>query len=76
MLKGGFDKLLEMKTMAKIGMLLMLVFFLTLSGGIFFQAHAEIPAIERQALIAIYNDTGGNNWTKNDNWKIEKQWLE
>jgi len=32
-------------------------------------AHAQtIPASERAALIAIYNQTGGPNWTKSTNW--------
>jgi len=28
----------------------------------------EIPQIECQALVAIYNSTGGANWTKKDGW--------
>jgi len=28
-----------------------------------------IPAEERAALIALYNSTGGDNWTKNSGWK-------
>ena len=32
-------------------------------------AHADIPAIERAALIALYNSTDGDNWTDNRNWK-------
>jgi len=31
-------------------------------------AHAQIPAIERAALIALYNDTDGANWTNYTNW--------
>jgi Leucine-rich repeat (LRR) protein len=28
-----------------------------------------IPAIEREALIALYNSTNGDNWTYNNGWK-------
>ena len=31
-------------------------------------AHAQIPAIERAALIALYDSTDGANWGNNTNW--------
>jgi len=31
-------------------------------------AHAQIPAIERAALIALYNSADGGNWTNDTNW--------
>jgi len=31
-------------------------------------AHAPIPEIERDALIALYNSTDGANWSDNTNW--------
>lgn len=31
--------------------------------------HAVIPAEERTALIALYNETKGDNWKNNGNWK-------
>lgn len=31
--------------------------------------YAAIPASERAALIALYNATGGDNWTRNSGWK-------
>jgi hypothetical protein len=31
-------------------------------------AHAQIPASERTALIALYNSTDGANWTDNSGW--------
>jgi hypothetical protein len=31
-------------------------------------AHAQIPAIERAALFALYNSTDGANWTTDTNW--------
>ncbi|MCP5052518.1 MAG: hypothetical protein GY940_35445, partial [bacterium] len=46
-----------------MGMLLCLV----LAGG--FVLHAAIPTIEREALIALYNATDGDNWTVNSGWK-------
>jgi hypothetical protein len=33
--------------------------------------HAAIPADERAALIALYEATGGDNWTDNSGWKTE-----
>ena len=34
-------------------------------------AYAAIPAGQRQALIALYNATGGDSWTDNSGWKAE-----
>jgi len=31
--------------------------------------NAAIPAIERNALIALYNATSGDSWTKKGGWK-------
>jgi len=31
-------------------------------------AHAQIPPVERTALIALYNSTDGSNWSNNSNW--------
>ncbi|MCP5051839.1 MAG: hypothetical protein GY940_32025, partial [bacterium] len=31
--------------------------------------NAAIPAIEREALIALYNATGGDHWKRNTGWK-------
>lgn len=32
----------------------------------------EQERLEREALIAFYNATGGDNWTRNDNWCSDK----
>ncbi len=32
-------------------------------------ANAQIPLIEREALIALYNSTDGDNWWNNTNWQ-------
>ena len=32
-------------------------------------AHAQIPAIERAALIALYTSTNGHQWARDDGWK-------
>ncbi len=32
-------------------------------------SQATIPAIEREALIALYQSTGGASWTHRDNWR-------
>jgi hypothetical protein len=31
-------------------------------------AHAQIPTLEREALIALYNSTDGANWSNPTNW--------
>jgi hypothetical protein len=36
--------------------------------GSFASVCAEIPEAERQALIDLYNSTGGDNWTMNGGW--------
>jgi hypothetical protein len=42
---------------------------LILLGGVFSTAGAQIPALERAALIALYNSTDGDNWTDSSGWK-------
>jgi len=29
----------------------------------------EIPTAQCESLVALYDSTGGDNWTNNDNWK-------
>ena len=29
---------------------------------------AQLPSLDREALVALYNATGGANWTNNTNW--------
>ena len=41
---------------------------LILGGGLFGQVYADIPAIERATLIALYNSTNGDNWSDNSGW--------
>ena len=31
-------------------------------------SHAQVPQIERDALVALYNSTDGANWTDNTGW--------
>ncbi|MGJ8663100.1 MAG: hypothetical protein ACSHWU_05580 [Marinicella sp.] len=31
-------------------------------------AHCEVPQIEREALVLLYQQTDGENWTDNSNW--------
>ena len=31
-------------------------------------SYAQIPQIEREALVALYNSTDGANWTDNTGW--------
>ncbi len=50
-------------TLRAVGMAL----FLVLAGGV--GLHAAIPAIEREALIVLYNATDGDKWRNNPGWK-------
>jgi hypothetical protein len=34
-------------------------------------AHAQIPSAERNALIALYNSTDGDNWTNKHGWLVD-----
>jgi Leucine-rich repeat (LRR) protein len=54
-----------MKTCRLAGTVLLALFFL--GGSIF--AQDAIPAIERQALITLYNSTNGDMWANNSGWK-------
>lgn len=36
--------------------------------GLVLPAHAAVPPAERQALVDLYNSTGGAAWTNNTNW--------
>lgn len=46
-------------------------FFLLLAvlTGIAAGARGAIPEAERQALIQLYQTTGGDSWTRKDNWR-------
>ena len=37
-----------------------------------FYTKSVVLAKEREALIALYNSTNGDNWTRNDNWGSDK----
>ena len=64
----------EMKRLGKIiatkcaiiKVALLVLIFVT---GIPWICHADIPTVERQALIALYNSTNGDSWTNNSGWK-------
>ncbi|HLP47610.1 MAG TPA: hypothetical protein VK469_16810, partial [Candidatus Kapabacteria bacterium] len=49
----------------KIFPILIIVLFLCVSNFI----QGAIPALERAALIALYNSTNGDGWTNNSGWK-------
>ena len=55
-----------MKPSKKCGWMLLIVAVITLGGTD--QVGAAIPTAERNALIDLYNSTGGVNWTNNDGW--------
>lgn len=45
----------------------LILFLLVLSLGIHVN-YAQVPQSEKDALIALYNNTNGATWTTNDNW--------
>ena len=45
------------------------MFFFFMFSMFYAVCDAAIPQIEREALIALYNSTDGDNWTANDGWK-------
>ena len=49
--------------MKKTVLVLIGLFFVSILG------FGAIPQIERAALIALYNSTGGGDWTENSGWK-------
>ncbi|NMH85961.1 leucine-rich repeat domain-containing protein [Flavivirga algicola] len=48
--------------------ILLLVSILSISSRGYSQCTTDVPTAERDALIALYNATGGANWTNNTNW--------
>ncbi|MGD2092317.1 MAG: SBBP repeat-containing protein, partial [Candidatus Aminicenantes bacterium] len=40
------------------------------SDALFTISPPSIPALQRDALIALYNSTDGDNWTDNTNWRL------
>ena len=50
-----------MKSLIHTALFLLLI---SLAGA----SYAQIPQIERDALVALYNSTGGANWTNNTGW--------
>ena len=57
-----------MKNFKSFGQLVFIFLTLVMMSGV---VHAVIPTAEREALIAIYNSTGGDSWTNNTGWKTE-----
>jgi Leucine-rich repeat (LRR) protein len=55
--------------MKKLSIIITFVTILILGNGTSWNAIAKIPAIERAALIAIYNSTNGDNWNISGEWK-------
>ncbi len=45
------------------------LFVFLVMGGSSRIVHGAIPAAQRNALIDLYNNTGGTNWTENSNWR-------
>jgi hypothetical protein len=68
-MKRGGNELLEVKKMVKFVFSMIIISFVVLTGSVFGEAYANIPAIEREALIALYKSTNGDNWGDNSGWK-------
>ncbi len=58
--------MIRMKGLLSFSFILVLIF----GSGIFLDIQAAIPSAEREALIALYNSTDGDNWTDNSGWKV------
>ena len=56
-----------MNRLLRLVFVVLILFLSTL--GYLHSAQAAIPTIEREALIALYNSTDGDNWTDNSGWK-------
>ena len=67
-MKANVNKWLQIRMMMKSVFISMTV-LLFLIGVLPRHAYAVIPAIERNALVALYNSTDGDNWTDNSGWK-------
>jgi hypothetical protein len=58
-------KSIEMKRSTIASIIIYLIAVLLFAS---WSAKAEVPQAERDALIALYNATDGDNWTNNTNW--------
>ena len=63
-IRGLLSTKTMMKNIAIIG-----IFLLLLGGGMPCSASAAISPLEREALIALYNSTNGDDWKYNSGWK-------
>jgi hypothetical protein len=68
-MRGAFNKQPRIKKMLEVGFLELIIASFVFSGGLLGQVQAAIPTIEREALIALYNSTDGDNWDDNSGWK-------
>ena len=60
---------LRLKMITKSVFIVIAIVLLLLGGGMLWDAHANISSAERDALIALYNSTNGDNWNNNSGWK-------
>ena len=60
---------MEIKILRKIGPFGLLAAIWIFWGGLYNNAFAIIPAIERAALVSLYQSTDGDNWFINTGWK-------
>jgi len=68
-MRRAYNRQPRIKRMLKVGFLELIIASFVLIGVLSGQAQAAIPTIEREALIALYNSTDGDNWVDNSGWK-------
>jgi hypothetical protein len=67
-MKGDFYRISKIKQMVTMRILGIFVGSFILIGSMLGQVHAAIPTSERDALIAVYSNTGGASWTDSTGW--------
>jgi len=63
---NGVTDYLFKRLRIKLSILIITTFLL--GGGLIGKVYADIPTIERAALIAVYNSTDGDSWRFNTGW--------
>ena len=68
-MKANIEGLFRLEIITRSLIMIMAIILSILGGGLFEGTDASIPATQREALIALYNSTDGDNWTKNNGWQ-------
>ena len=62
---------MNIQHMKRLGVFALVLVALLFSANLAFAQPIQISRTEREALIALYNSTDGDNWTDNSGWKAE-----